>query len=117
MFVPLIEAFLALHMLSAVADGVPDIDIEKTCRTAAGTGVAPTQADIDACLSDDRGARDQLVKEWAQFSAADKVSCVQNARTAYLPSYVEWLSCLEMARDVKRLPEDQTTTPAPRRRR
>lgn len=116
MFLPLAHGLLAMHMLSAVADGVPNIDIEKTCRVAAGTGIAPTRTDIDACLADEQGAREQLVKEWVQFSAADKARCVQAARTAYLPSYVEWLSCLEMARDAKKLPEEQTT-PAMRRQR
>jgi hypothetical protein len=46
-------------------------------------------------------ARDQLVKDWAAFSAPVKATCVKP--TEYLPSYVEWQSCLEMTRDVLKM--------------
>jgi hypothetical protein len=43
----------------------------------------------------------QIVKDWASYLAADKTHCVQPK--VYMPSYVEWLTCLEIARDVRRM--------------
>src|ERR1700730_560190 len=80
-------AFLiSSQFLIAVAGGVPKIDVTKTCRNSA-TVTSATQNDIDACITDEWGAHDQLIKEWAQFSSSVKARCVQ-ASTAYLPSYI-----------------------------
>ena len=46
-------------------------------------------------------ARDAIAKQWTEFLPADKGSCVRP--NVYLPSYVEWLTCLEMRRDVREL--------------
>jgi hypothetical protein len=106
---------LSSHLLISVADGVPNIDLKKTCRDAAtASGAAPTQNDIDICIADEQGARDELVKAWAQFSGTAKARCVR-ASTDYSPSYVEVLTCLSMARDAKGLPEE--TTPRLRKQR
>jgi hypothetical protein len=83
---------------------VPTIDIQKTCQAAAGVmvslmGGTTTDQDINACLDSEQKARDQIVKDLATYSSADKVQCMR--ADVYLPSYVEWLTCLEMERDVR----------------
>jgi hypothetical protein len=51
-------------------------------------------------------ARDQIIKDRATYAAADKKQCMRT--DVYLPSYVEWLTCLEMERDVRKMQrEDQ----------
>jgi hypothetical protein len=40
-------------------------------------------------------------RAWAQFARADKSTCIASAAIDGFASYVELLSCLEMARDVK----------------
>jgi hypothetical protein len=107
--------FLSSQLLIAVADGVPKIDVKKTCRNAATVTGTLTQQDIDACIADEQGARDELVKNWSQFSAAARANCVHTS-TDYLPSYVEVLTCLSMARDVKNIPEEKAPSPSKRRR-
>src|SRR3984893_9288104 len=93
---------------------VPTIDIKKTCQVAAGVmvslmGGTTTDQDINACLDSEQKARDQLVKDLATYAAADKVQCMRT--DVYLPSYVEWLTCLEMGRDVRKMRrEDQFGT-------
>jgi hypothetical protein len=103
------------QFLIAVAGGVPNIDVKKTCRNSATVTGTLTQNDIDACIADELGAHDQLVKEWAQFSGSVKAQCVQ-ASTAYLPSYIEMLTCLEMAKQAKGLPEEKAQHPGKQRR-
>jgi hypothetical protein len=90
---------------------VPAIDIQKTCQAAAGVmvslmGGTTTDQDVNACLDSEQKARDQIVKDLATYASADKVQCMR--ADVYLPSYVEWLTCLEMDRDVRKMQrEDQ----------
>jgi hypothetical protein len=73
----------------------PNIDIQQTCWTAAdvATGLA-TERNFDLCLEAENQANARLAREWDSFSDAHKLQCVRPM--AYLPSYVEWLTCLEM---------------------
>jgi len=57
------------------------------------------QHDLDVCLSSEQAAREQIIKDWATFSPAEKTQCVQSS--VYLPSYIEWLTCLEMELSVR----------------
>jgi hypothetical protein len=94
--------------IAAAADGLPTIDIQKTCQAAAVVTAGPSaQQDINICLSSEEKARDQMVKDWAQYAAADKTRCVQAGPKVYLPSYIEWLTCLEMETAVKKMRQDQ----------
>jgi hypothetical protein len=82
---------------------VPTFDISRTCRAEA----ADAPATRDGCMKDEQGARDQLSAQWAQFSPADKTSCVQPAlNISGIRSYVELLTCLETARDARKLPKE-----------
>jgi hypothetical protein len=82
--------------------GLPKLDIEFACRSSeqAVSAVVSVSTDIyKSCLDDENDARNQLNKDWAKFPASDKAQCIQPK--VYLPSYVEWLTCLELTRDVK----------------
>jgi hypothetical protein len=92
----------------AKGSGPPNIDIQKTCRESssalAGLTDNPKQ-DLDSCISDEQAARDQLTKDWANYSAFAKLACITPKE--YLPGYVEWQSCIEMTRDVVKMRQDQ----------
>ena len=49
-------------------------------------------------------ARAALEKGWNQFTPSDQVRCVRLVTVGGGPSYVELLTCLEMAKQVKELP-------------
>jgi hypothetical protein len=90
---------------SASAD-VPTIDIQQTCGIAAKAmiqlmGGSSEDSDRNICLGSEQGARAQMSKDWATYPAEDKSRCVQTE--VYLPSYVEWLTCFEMERDVRKM--------------
>ena len=107
---PFVPIFLGSQLLTAVVDGIPTIDVQKTCRAAASvTSSVASQRDVDICASSEQKAREQMVKDWSQYAAGDKVRCVQAGPKVYLPSYVEWLTCLEMETAVKKMREEQTT--------
>jgi hypothetical protein len=85
---------------------IPHINIEETCRVAARAmtglmGGRTTEQDRNACLESEQKAREQIIKDQATYSSADKRRCMRTS--VYLPSYVEWLTCLEMERDVRKM--------------
>jgi hypothetical protein len=52
-------------------------------------------------------SREQLSKEWEQFPAEIRANCTREATAiANVRSYVELLTCLQIAMDVKKLPND-----------
>jgi hypothetical protein len=90
--------------LSASAQEVPAINVDATCRgtetTAAGFGRGE-----DVCRRTELEARDQLVTKWAEFPGADRRRCVQLATMTDISSYVQILTCLEMAQEARNLPD------------
>jgi hypothetical protein len=76
-----------------------------------------TAVTYDGCMSQERTAREQLVKGWASFTAADRQRCANPKQ--YMPSYVEWLTCFEMEREVRKIRQEQPASapPAPNARR
>jgi hypothetical protein len=85
----------SLHPI-AVADTVPKFDIARECRSEGG----PPEVQ-QRCAADEAQARDQLPKEWAQFTPRARVQCDGEASSDGTASYVEFLTCLEMERDAK----------------
>jgi len=85
----------SLHPI-AVADAVPKFDIARECRSEGG----PPEVQ-QRCVADEAQARDQLQKEWAQFIPRARVQCDGEASSDGTASYVEFLTCLEMERDVR----------------
>ena len=83
----LAAVMLGPHLLVAAPSGVPVIDIQNTCKIAAGSMTimagSTVQSAIESCLRSEQGARDQLVKDWATYPATDKARCVQVK--VYLP--------------------------------
>jgi hypothetical protein len=88
---------LASFPLTTVSDGVPKFDIAKECRSEGGT-----KAVLEQCATDEANARDELQPLWVQFSPHDKAVCISETSMDATPSYVELLTCLEMARDAKK---------------
>lgn len=87
---------------------VPNIDLKTTCGNAATVTGSLTQNDIDGCIADEQEAHKQLAKQWAQYAGIDRDRCVR-ASSDYVPSYVELLTRLEMAKDAGALPDEQTS--------
>jgi hypothetical protein len=87
-------AILAAFSPVAIADAVPKFDIVRECRFEGGSTV-----EFDRCSQDEAEALEQLKANWAQFTGVDKSTCLSVATVGGLASYVELLTCLEMARE------------------
>lgn len=101
----LIPAILTASQLVLAADSIPKFDVERTCRPAASVAVLPGR-DSSACQRDEQDARTKLEKEWSEYSVAQRSQCAGFAALDRAPSYVELLTCLEMAKQAKELPKD-----------
>jgi hypothetical protein len=82
----------------ACAGGPPELDVSTSCSAAVRESVA-VGANKQACLDDERVAKDTLTKDWSTFSPDARTQCVGMNRTGGPPSYVELLVCLEIMRD------------------
>jgi hypothetical protein len=91
----LLSMLIGLQLIAT--DGVPTLDVGPGCRAP----VDIPEMSASSCLADEKSARDDLIKEWQQFSASDKTMCTDQTQS-YDPSYVELLACLESARDAKK---------------
>ena len=96
----------------AVADGVPELNVEQVCEGIAKQGGVtfhdPAVAkEKQNCLDSEHATRAELAKKWSEFTAADRTSCVNEARMGGDSSYTELLTCLEMARDVRAMRAQQ----------
>jgi len=84
--------------LGSSADSVPKLNVRPSCESAAA-GAVVVGRDTQACLQDERGARDEIMKNWTRYEAEDKVQCVGMINTGGSASYVELLSCLDIMKE------------------
>jgi len=94
----------ASHIVLA-ANPVPKFDIERTCRPAAQAGILPGR-DAPACQRDENESRSKLGQDWMKYSATQRANCTSFVETGGAPSYVELLTCLEMAKQAQDLPAE-----------
>lgn len=109
-FVTASAAIVLLTTLAAAAkDIVPSIDLEKRCRTSAkstqtlmgGTSTEAAEKAYQSCMSSETEARKAILAAWKDIPPSYKSFCVRP--NVYSPSYIEWIACLEMNIDLKRL--------------
>jgi hypothetical protein len=98
-FVPgTLAVLLTFAVGPALADSVPNLDVEQTCKSAqaAGSGLSD-RASYDGCLRSERDAKHQAEQHWGSYTAASKRQCEAQFKAGGYPSYVEMVTCLELA--------------------
>ena len=107
-------AVVCLSGLSARSDDIPTLDVNPVCRGIAMQGELEAglqQTSFQQCVQSEQSVREEVKKEWSTFSTADKTHCVALAKTGGESSYTELITCMEMARDVRKLHEDANSLP------
>src|SRR5215468_11456592 len=98
------------------SDDIPTLDVNPVCRGIASQSSLEAglqQPKFDQCVQSEQTTREQLKKEWSTFSASDKTHCVALAKTGGESSYTELITCMEMARDVRKLHSEADKSSAP----
>jgi hypothetical protein len=101
----LVYPLVLAAQLTLVSDGVPRFDIGPTCRTAAD-GVLAGRTE-ESCRKDEAAAQKELDGKWKNFNGADQARCTSLVHQGGPPSYVELLTCLELAQQVKQIRESK----------
>src|SRR5262249_45428063 len=81
------------------AGGIPKFDIATSCRGTSGA----TGGTTSSCMADEENARDELATRWAQFAPGRKTHCTEVSSMSGFQSYVELITCLEMAEQAEKL--------------
>jgi hypothetical protein len=90
-----------------VSDGVPTLDVAKECRFEGGSSEV-----FDRCMRDENEARTEVEALRPKVSSEDRTACVSEATVGGYASYIELITCLEMARDVAALENRSADPPA-----
>jgi len=106
---------LMTPVLMAKSDDVPVLNVQQVCRGIAQQAMDPSETGgpdlaMSQCVASEQEVRSELVKAWPAFVSADKQHCTREATMGGEASYTELITCLEMARDVRRMrvPNDHT---------
>ena len=97
----LIGASMAGGLALAAVDAVPNFNVDASCQAAAQQ--APAADFMTVCRNSEQRAHDEIARQWSQLNAADKAQCLPAAKAGGHPTYTELLTCLEMARDIRKL--------------
>jgi hypothetical protein len=101
-----------LMVLTTGTDSVPQLNVEQVCEGIAKQGGVTFHDPAIAqekknCLASEQAIRDDLIKQWSNFNAADRLHCVNESVMGGESSYTELLTCLEMARDVRAMRQEE----------
>ena len=102
-------AFMLVADFAAAAqnDTVPNIDVQKLCRTRAAQSAemmgdkSMTAKAFDSCVRSEQEAHAALVAAWKDIPQAYKTFCIRPH--VHSPSNTEWIACIESNIDVTRL--------------
>ena len=85
------------HLIVTAADGMPNYNINRSCKLDADATVGLTvDQSVNACVSDEQKARGELAGQWSKFPASGRASCASLENIGGTPSYVSLLTCLQM---------------------
>ena len=90
-----------------VSDQVPHLNVEETCKATVAddkaSGLALPQS-YEVCMRDENDARQQLGTVWPASASALRNQCLGEATAGGSDSYVDLLTCIQMAGWAKSTP-------------
>jgi hypothetical protein len=93
-------AMVGGQFVAPVSDRVPKLNVEATCKTTVATdkamGLALAQS-YDDCMRDENAAQRQLASVWLANSDQLRNQCEGEATAGGSDSYVDLLTCIQMA--------------------
>lgn len=86
----------SLGALPAAAQEPPRFNVEATCREAQPLTPQDTNP-YESCMRDETAAERQLREIWSSSAPGQRDICGQEAQIGGTPSYVDMLTCLQIA--------------------
>lgn len=100
----MLPTMIAAHLV--LAQDLPQLDVAPSCQATADAAIRQGNRSADACLRDEQRARQTLHRDWGDYGKADRVRCLRLSNLGGKPSYVELLTCLELAKSSEQLPSE-----------
>jgi hypothetical protein len=103
-----LTAVLLVVSASHAAAGVPELNAGVMCRARAAdarTLRSPPDQSVADCVRDEDSAKQELAGLWTSVPAGTRKECEREGRTLGTTSYLDLLSCVRTAEDVKSTPK------------
>jgi hypothetical protein len=97
-------AILGAQLTVAVADNLPRIRVEALCKARSAADKMmdiPESESIADCIQDEKTAKEKLNTLWATTAGSVRARCKSDAIALGTLSYLDLLTCIQMADDVK----------------
>ena len=88
---------------AGAAEQPPKLDVGKSCDAAASHGINGRTR--DACMTEENAAQSALNDKWKDFTGRQHARCTGLVTMGGPPSYVELLTCLEVAEQARKIPD------------
>jgi hypothetical protein len=89
--------------VALAAEKPPQLNVGPSCDAGAAHGL--NGRNRDACMKEENDAQAKLNGKWKDFNAHQHARCTDLVRMGGPPSYVELLTCLEMAEQARAIPD------------
>ena len=90
---------------------MPALNVTAVCKTRSADakmlGSTPDQSIAD-CVRDEEAAKQQLSAVWASTSISIRNRCVSEARSLGTTSYLDLLTCIQLAEEIHSNPKKET---------
>ena len=97
-------AMIGSQLVTPVSDRVPKLNVEATCKATVATDKSMAldlAQSFDDCMRDENAAQQQLGTIWLSNSVELRNRCEGEATAGGSDSYVDLLTCIQMADWVK----------------
>src|SRR4051794_9193586 len=86
----------SLSGVPAMAQQLPRFNVEATCKEARPLTPQDTNP-YESCIRDETEAERQLREIWSSAAEGLRATCAREAQIGGTPSYVDMLTCLQIA--------------------
>ena len=100
-----------LPLLTPPAFGrVPELNVKAVCKARSIAKVLPSTPgqSIADCVRDEEAAKQQLSALWESTSVPIRNRCESDARSLGTTSYLDLLTCIQMAQEINSSPKKGT---------
>ncbi|HZC55909.1 MAG TPA: hypothetical protein VE396_07655 [Xanthobacteraceae bacterium] len=107
-FITIMTAISMAAASPARSDEIPVLNVQPLCKGIVSQSDTPLETGtrsvtLQECLDAEQVDRESIRKEWSTFDADDRRHCIAEATMGGESSYTDLLTCLEMARDVRKM--------------
>jgi hypothetical protein len=93
-----LSAIVLSSQIALVSEVPPALDFAVGCRATDQS----KPANLQNCFRDETAARTTLAETWLQYPLGDRANCSAVQTSGGTQSYVELMTCLQMAKDAKK---------------